>query len=128
MFSYRFQLMGMESPAIYGGSEFSFMSTILAIEEIAKVDASVAALVDIHNTLVVRFFKIMGNEAQKEKYLKILSTEGVRILGFLKSYNRVYLTCVGGFLFLNIIIIVVYLIRLEVTAYRNQIPAPTPFP
>lgn len=71
------QLMGMEAPAEYGGSEFNFMTTILAIEEIAKVDAAVAALVDIHNTLVVRFFKIMGNEAQKQKYLNILSTQGV---------------------------------------------------
>lgn len=69
--------MGMEAPAEYGGSDFSFMTTILAIEELAKVDAAVAALVDIHNTLVVRFFKIMGNEAQKEKYLNILSTQGV---------------------------------------------------
>lgn len=69
--------MGMEAPAQYGGSEFNFMTTILAIEEIAKVDAAVAALVDIHNTLVVRFFKVMGNDAQKEKYLNILSTQGV---------------------------------------------------
>lgn len=69
--------MGMEAPAEYGGSECSFMNTILAIEEISKIDASVAAFVDIHNTLVVRFLKTLGNPAQKEKYLTILATEGV---------------------------------------------------
>ncbi|XKL69313.1 hypothetical protein PGB90_007082 [Kerria lacca] len=69
-------LMGMEAPAEFGGSEFSFITTILAIEEIAKVDPSVAALVDIHNTLVVRFLKIVGNQAQKEKYLRIVATKG----------------------------------------------------
>lgn len=74
--------MGMEAPAEFGGSEFSFITTILAIEEIAKVDPSVAALVDIHNTLVVRFLKIVGNQAQKEKYLRIVATKGVCSLSF----------------------------------------------
>lgn len=69
-------LMGMEAPAEYGGSECSFMNTILAIEELSKIDASVAAFVDIHNTLVVRFLKTLGNPAQKEKYLTILATQG----------------------------------------------------
>lgn len=70
--------MGMEAPSEYGGSGFNFMTTILAIEEIAKVDGSVAALVDIHNTLVVRFMKTVGNEEQKKKYLDILANQGVR--------------------------------------------------
>lgn len=67
----------MEAPVQYGGSGFSFISTILAIEEIAKVDASVAVLVDIHNTLILRLFKILGTEEQKEKYLPLLATKKV---------------------------------------------------
>lgn len=41
-----------------------------------KVDPSVAAFVDIHNTLVNNLMMKIGNEKQKEKYLPILSTQG----------------------------------------------------
>jgi Acyl-CoA dehydrogenase, middle domain/Acyl-CoA dehydrogenase, N-terminal domain len=40
-----------------------------------KVDPSVAALVDIHNTLVINLFSRLGTQAQKEKYLTKLCTE-----------------------------------------------------
>jgi alkylation response protein AidB-like acyl-CoA dehydrogenase len=69
--------MGMEAPVQYGGSNFSFISTILAIEEIAKVDASVALVVDTHNTLILKLFKILGTTQQKEKYLPLLATKEV---------------------------------------------------
>lgn len=69
--------MGMEAPNEHGGSGFNFMSTILAIEQVARVDASVAVLVDIQNTLVLRFIKAVGNESQKHKYLNFLATQAV---------------------------------------------------
>lgn len=65
--------MGMEIPEEYGGTGSNFMTTILAIEEIAKVDGSVAALVDIHNTLVNSFIIKVGSEEQKQKYLTKLA-------------------------------------------------------
>lgn len=65
--------MGMEIPEEYGGTGSNFMTTILAIEEIAKIDGSVAALVDIHNTLVNSFIIKVGSEEQKQKYLTKLA-------------------------------------------------------
>jgi hypothetical protein len=42
------QLMGLETEADLGGSGMSFTSSLIAIEELAKVDPSVSAMVDIH--------------------------------------------------------------------------------
>jgi len=65
--------MGLEIPTNYGGTGANFMSTILTVEEIAKVDGAVAALVDIHNTLVNSLIIKVASEAQKEKYLPKLA-------------------------------------------------------
>ena len=40
-------LCGLEIPEKYGGSELNFMSSILAIEELAKVDPAVSVCLDI---------------------------------------------------------------------------------
>jgi alkylation response protein AidB-like acyl-CoA dehydrogenase len=40
-------LMGIEIPQQYGGGGMSFMSAILAIEEVAKVDGSVSVFMDV---------------------------------------------------------------------------------
>ena len=45
-------LMGIEVPDQYGGAGGSIMLAALAIEELARVDASAAIYVDVHNTLV----------------------------------------------------------------------------
>jgi alkylation response protein AidB-like acyl-CoA dehydrogenase len=39
--------MGIEIPQEYGGGGMSFMSSILAIEEVAKVDGSVSVFMDV---------------------------------------------------------------------------------
>lgn len=74
-------MMGAEVDPDYGGSGASFFSTLLMIEEIAKVDPSVSAMVDIHNTLVNNTFINYANEDQKQKYLPKLSTDTVSISG-----------------------------------------------
>ncbi|XP_076651627.1 short/branched chain specific acyl-CoA dehydrogenase, mitochondrial isoform X2 [Halictus rubicundus] len=66
-------LMGIEIPEKYGGSGCNFMSTILAVEEVAKADGSVAALVDIHNTLVNSLISKVASEEHKAKYLPRLA-------------------------------------------------------
>lgn len=66
-------LMGIEIPTEYGGSECKFMTTMLVVEELSKVDPSVAAFVDIHNTLVNNLLMKVGNDTQKAKYLPILA-------------------------------------------------------
>lgn len=68
-------LMGIEVPTEYGGSECNFLTTMLVVEELSKVDPSVAAYVDIHNTLVNNLLMKVGNKAQKEKYLPILAQQ-----------------------------------------------------
>ena len=45
-------LMGIEVPEQYGGAGGGIFLSALAIEEIARVDASAAIYVDVHNTLV----------------------------------------------------------------------------
>ena len=69
--------MGIMADGQYGGSNCNFLTAMLIIEELSKVDAAVAALVDIHNTLVINLMRILGNEQQKQQYLTKLSTEYV---------------------------------------------------
>lgn len=45
-------VMGIEIPTLYGGAGSNFLMSILAIEELARVDPSVAVCVDVQNTLV----------------------------------------------------------------------------
>jgi Acyl-CoA dehydrogenase, N-terminal domain len=40
--------MSIETPSEYGGSEASFTTAIIAIEELAKVDPSVSVMADVH--------------------------------------------------------------------------------
>ncbi|EFA12207.2 short/branched chain specific acyl-CoA dehydrogenase, mitochondrial [Tribolium castaneum] len=67
-------LMGIEISTDLGGAGCNFMTTILCIEEIAKVDPSIAVMVDIQNTLVNNVIKKLGTEEQKKKYLPQLAT------------------------------------------------------
>lgn len=69
------KLMGIEIPAAYGGSESSFTSAIIAIEELAKVDPSVSVMCDVHNTLVNTVLRKYATDAQKEKWLPLLATD-----------------------------------------------------
>ncbi|KAM4525339.1 short/branched chain specific acyl-CoA dehydrogenase, mitochondrial [Odontesthes bonariensis] len=68
-------LMGIEIDPEYGGTGSTFFSSILVIEELAKVDPSVAVLCDIQNTLINTLFVKLGTPAQKENYLSRLSTD-----------------------------------------------------
>ncbi len=70
-------LMGIEVEEQFGGSGSTFMTAILAIEELARVDPSVSVFVDVQNTLVNNAFRRWGNDAIQEKYLSRLSTEWV---------------------------------------------------
>ena len=62
-------LMAIETPEEYGGAGSSFFNAILAIEELARVDASTSVFVDVQNTLVTNALIRWGNDAQKLKYL-----------------------------------------------------------
>ena len=78
------QLMGIEIDPEYGGTGSTFFSSILVIEELAKVDASVAVLCDIQNTLINTLLSKLGTPQQKEQYLTRLSTDVVSDSSILK--------------------------------------------
>ncbi len=66
-------LMAIESPEEYGGAGSTIFNAILAIEELARVDASVSVFVDVHNTLVTNAFMRWANDEQKKKYMPQLA-------------------------------------------------------
>ncbi|KAI8882681.1 acyl-CoA dehydrogenase NM domain-like protein [Backusella circina FSU 941] len=70
-------LMGLETEAEYGGAECSFTAAILAVEELAKIDPSISALCDVHNTLTNTVIRKWANKDLKEKYLTRLATDTV---------------------------------------------------
>lgn len=70
-------LMAIEVPEDYGGAGASFFTAILAIEELARIDASTAVFVDVQNTLVNNAIVRWANEEQKKKYLPQLASEKV---------------------------------------------------
>ena len=44
--------MGIEIPAEYGGAGSTFFNSIIAIEEMAKIDSVMGGLVDLQNTVI----------------------------------------------------------------------------
>ena len=61
--------MGMMVDPKYGGSGLDSISYVLAITEIAKVDASAAVIMSVNNSLVCAGLEKYCNEEQKMKYL-----------------------------------------------------------
>lgn len=66
--------LGMMVDPKYGGSGLDSVSYVLAMEEIAKVDASAAVVMSVNNSLVCAGLEKYASEAQKEKYLKPLAS------------------------------------------------------
>jgi len=74
-----FQLgvMGVEIPSEQGGAGSSFFNAVLAVQALARVDPSVAVLVDVQNTLVENALLRWGNTEQKARYCPKLANEWV---------------------------------------------------
>lgn len=70
-------LMGIEIPEDFGGSGSSFFMSILAVEELSRVDPSAGVIVDVQNTLVNNALLRWGSEEQKRRYLPRLATQWV---------------------------------------------------
>jgi Acyl-CoA dehydrogenases len=68
--------MGMQVPEEYGGTGLDTISYVIAIEEIARVDASVAVIMSVNNSLFCTPLIKFGTEEQKRKYLPAVSTGG----------------------------------------------------
>ena len=74
-------LFGMFVSEQYGGQGLDYLSYIIAVEEIARVDGSQAATVAAGNSLGIGPLYYFGTEAQKRKYLPRLCT-GEFLWGF----------------------------------------------
>jgi alkylation response protein AidB-like acyl-CoA dehydrogenase len=66
--------LGVHLPEAYGGGGADFLSYILALEQIAYADASVAVTMSVNNSVVCAPILSFGTEAQKQRYLKPLAS------------------------------------------------------
>ena len=64
---------GMLVPEEWGGAGTDTISYVLMLEEVARVDASIAVALSVTNSVVAVPIWKHGTEAQKEKYLRRLA-------------------------------------------------------
>ncbi len=62
-------VFGMHAPVEYGGQGADYLSYLIAVEELARVDSSIAATLAAHNSLGVGPLLEFGTEEQKQKYI-----------------------------------------------------------
>jgi alkylation response protein AidB-like acyl-CoA dehydrogenase len=67
-------LMGIQVPETYAGAGMSAIDYCICIEELARVDASVALSMAAHNGLCAAHIYLFGSEDQKQKYLVPLAS------------------------------------------------------
>jgi len=68
-------LMGIDIPESHGGAGGSLLMTVLAVEELSAVDASVAIFVDVQNTLVNTLLRKWASDAVKRRFLPRLASD-----------------------------------------------------
>ena len=67
-------LLGMQIPETYGGAGMKFHDYVIALEEVARADASVGLTMASHNSLCTGHIYLAASEAQKQKYLPRLAS------------------------------------------------------
>ena len=67
-------LMGVLVPTEYGGSGFSYLEYVTAIEQLAILDPSIGLSMAAHNSLCTGHILQFGNEQQKKKWLPRLAS------------------------------------------------------
>ena len=70
-------LMSIEIPEEYGGQGGTFFQSVLAIEELARVDPTTAVIVDVQNTLFINAMMRWATEAQKKAFLPRIAGGGL---------------------------------------------------
>jgi alkylation response protein AidB-like acyl-CoA dehydrogenase len=70
-------VMGIEVPEAFGGAGARFFHSVLAVEELSRVDPAVGVLVDVQNTLVINALLRWANDDLKRRYLPALSSRAV---------------------------------------------------
>lgn len=72
--------MGVAVDPRFNGTGSTFFTTMLVIEELSKVDPSVGAMVEVHNSLAVETIAKYASEAQKREWLPRLANDMVSLL------------------------------------------------
>lgn len=62
--------LGMLAAEEYDGLALDTLTYLVALEEIAAADASVAVMVSVHNSLPTQMLSAFGTEEQKQRFLK----------------------------------------------------------
>ncbi len=70
-------IMGVEIPEPLGGAGGHFFLSVVAVEELARVDPAVAVVCDVQNTLVVNALLRWGSDDQRNRLLPGLATRSV---------------------------------------------------
>jgi alkylation response protein AidB-like acyl-CoA dehydrogenase len=70
-------VMGIEVPEAHGGAGGRFFHSVLAVEELSRVDPSVGVLVDVQNTLVINALLRWATDEMKQRFLPRLASDAV---------------------------------------------------
>src|SRR5262245_51930232 len=73
--------MGIPFPEEYGGAGSDTLAYVVAVEELARIDSSVAITLCAHTSLGTQPIYLFGSEAQKQEWLPSL-TSGERLAAF----------------------------------------------
>lgn len=79
--------LGMLIPEEHGGSGLDTVSYLLALEEIARVDPSLAVSMSVHNSLPTQMILQHGSDELKERYLRPMA-EGTMLGAFALSESH----------------------------------------
>ncbi|MGH2758225.1 MAG: acyl-CoA dehydrogenase family protein, partial [Actinomycetota bacterium] len=66
--------LGLPIPEEYGGAGADYLSYLICIEELARVDPSVSITVEAHTSLVCNLLYHFGTEDQKQQWLRPLAS------------------------------------------------------
>ena len=66
--------LGILVPEIFGGSELGYVEYALIVEELARIDPSIALSVAAHNGLCTNHINVFANDELKSKYLPDLAS------------------------------------------------------
>ncbi|HEY2903117.1 MAG TPA: acyl-CoA dehydrogenase family protein [Polyangia bacterium] len=67
-------LLGMQIPEQYGGAGMKFLDYVVALEEVARADASVGLTMASHNSLCTGHIFLAASEEQRQRYLPRLAS------------------------------------------------------